>query len=144
MSLNRSVIMGRFTKDPEIKKTPNGVSVTSFTLAVERDYKDQDGAKGVDFIDCVAWRNTAEFICKYFGKGRTAIVEGRIQIRSWSDQDGNKHRNAEILVDNIYFGDSKRNEPKRIDRGNPDDMFTSGGGDFLEIEEGDENGELPF
>lgn len=107
--LNRIIIMGRMTKDPELRRTNSGTPVTSFTLAVDRDFKDkQTNEKGVDFIDCVSWRNTAEFVSKYFGKGRMAVVEGRLQIREWTDNNGNKRRNAEIVADNVYFGDSKR------------------------------------
>ena len=107
--LNHIVIMGRLTKDPELRTTQSGVSVTSFTLAVDRDFKNKDsGEKSTDFIDVVAWRQTAEFVCKYFSKGRMAEAEGRLQIRDWKDRDGNNRRSAEIVADNVYFGDSKR------------------------------------
>ena len=106
--LNHISIMGRMTKDPELRRTPTGVPVASFTLAVDRDFKEKNGEKETDFIDCVAWRNTAEFVEKYFGKGRMAIVAGRLQIRSWTDKDGNKRRTAEVVADNVYFGDSKK------------------------------------
>ena len=107
--LNHIVIMGRLTKDPELRTTQSGVSVTSFTLAVDRDFKNRDsGEKSTDFIDVVAWRQTAEFVCKYFSKGRMAVAEGRLQIRDWKDRDGNNRRSAEIVADNVYFGDSKR------------------------------------
>ena len=107
--LNHIVIMGRLTKDPELRTTQSGVSVTSFTLAVDRDFKNKDsGEKSTDFIDVVAWRQTAEFVCKYFSKGRMAVAEGRLQIRDWKDRDGNNRRSAEIVADNVYFGDSKR------------------------------------
>lgn len=107
--LNRIVIMGRLVRDPELRTTQSGVSVTSFTLAVDRDFKNRDsGEKNTDFIDVVAWRQTAEFVCKYFGKGRMAVAEGRLQIRDWTDKEGGKRRSAEIIADNIYFGDSKR------------------------------------
>ena len=105
--LNRIIIMGRLVRDPELRTTQNGTSVTGFTLACERDFK-QGNEKATDFIECVAWRNTAEFACKYFTKGRMAIVEGRLQIREWTDKDGNNRRTAEIVADNVYFGDSKR------------------------------------
>ncbi len=102
--LNRIDIMGRLTKDPELRRTNSGKPVTSFTLAVDRDF-----AKGeVDFIDCVAWNNTAEFVGSYFEKGRMAIVSGRLQFREWTDKNGNKRRNAEVIADNVYFGDSKK------------------------------------
>ena len=107
--LNHIVIMGRLTKDPELRTTQSGVSVTSFTLAVDRDFKNKDsGEKSTDFIDVVAWRQTAEFVCKYFAKGRMAVVEGRLQMRDWTDKDGNKRTSAEVVADNVYFGDSKR------------------------------------
>ena len=107
--LNRIIIMGRLVRDPELRTTQSGISVTSFTLAVDRDFKSRDsGEKSTDFIDVVAWRQTAEFVCKYFGKGRMAIAEGRLQIREWKDRDGNNRRSAEVVADNVYFGDSKR------------------------------------
>ena len=107
--LNRIIIMGRLVRDPELRTTQSGVSVTSFTLAVDRDFKNRDsGEKNTDFIDVVAWRQTAEFICKYFGKGRMAVAEGRLQIRDWKDRDGNNRRSAEVVADNVYFADSKR------------------------------------
>ena len=106
--LNHISIMGRITKDIELRRTPTGVAVASFTLAVDRDFKEKNGEKETDFIDCVAWRNTAEFVEKYFAKGRMAIVAGRLQIRSWTDKDGNKRRTAEVIADNVYFGDSKK------------------------------------
>ena len=105
--LNKIVIMGRITRDLELKRTNSGVSVVSLTLAVDRDFKNQNGEKDTDFIDVVAYRNTAEFMSKYFGKGRMAVVEGRLQIRDWTDKDGNKRRSAEVIADNVYFGDSK-------------------------------------
>lgn len=107
MSLNRITIMGRLTRDPELRRTQSGAPVTSFTMAVDRDFKSQSGDKETDFIDVVAWRNTAEFAAKYFTKGRMAIVSGRLQIRDWQDNNGNKRRSAEVIADSIYFGDSK-------------------------------------
>lgn len=122
------------TKDPELKKTPNGVSVTSFTLAVDRDYETDK----TDFIDVVAWRNTAEFVSKYFAKGRMAVASGRLQIRKWTDKDGNERRTAEIVADNVYFGDSKKSESD----------FTAPVSDGEDIEpmviEDGEDGDLPF
>ena len=101
--------MGRLTRDPELRRTQNGTAVTSFSLAVDRDFKVPDrGEKATDFIDVVAWRSTAEFVSQYFTKGRMAVVEGRLQIRDWTDRDGNKRRSAEVVADNVYFGDSKR------------------------------------
>ena len=107
--LNHITIMGRLTRDPELRRTGSGVAVASFTVAVDRDFgKNENGEKETDFIDCVAWRQTGEFVAKYFAKGRMAVVSGRLQIRPWTDKDGNKRRTAEIVADNVYFGDSKR------------------------------------
>ena len=107
--LNHIVIMGRLTRDPELRRTGSGIAVTSFTVAVDRDFgKNENGEKETDFIDCVAWRQTGEFVSKYFTKGRMAVVSGRLQIRSWTDKEGNKRRTAEVIADNVYFGDSKR------------------------------------
>ena len=108
--LNYCVLMGRLTRDPELRKTGSGVSVTSFSLAVDRDFKGQNGEKETDFIDIVAWKNTAEFVSKHFTKGRMAVVEGRLQIRDWTDKDGNKRRTAEVVADSVYFGDSRPSE----------------------------------
>ena len=107
--LNHIVIMGRLTRDPELRRTGSGVAVASFSLAVDRDFAPKDGGeRETDFIDCVAWRQTGVFVSKYFAKGRMAVVSGRLQIRSWTDKDGNKRRTAEVVADNVYFGDSKR------------------------------------
>ncbi len=107
--LNHITIMGRLTRDPELRRTGSGVAVASFTVAVDRDFGGRDGGeKETDFIDCVAWRQTGEFVSKYFTKGRMAVVSGRLQIRNWTDKEGNKRRTAEIVADNVYFGDSKR------------------------------------
>ena len=107
--LNHITIMGRLVRDPELRRTGSGVAVASFTVAVDRDFGGRDGGeKETDFIDCVAWRQTGEFVSKYFTKGRMAVVSGRLQIRSWTDKDGNKRRTAEVVADNVYFGDSKR------------------------------------
>lgn len=107
--LNRIILMGRLTRDPELRHTQSGTAVASFTLAVDRDFKSKDsGEKEVDFIDVVAWRNTGEFVSKYFAKGRMAVVEGRLQMRDWTDKEGNKRRAAEVIAENVYFGDSKR------------------------------------
>ena len=130
--LNKIFIMGRLTRDPELRRTQGGNAVTSFALAVDRDFKSADGTKETDFIDVVAWRNTAEFAAKYFAKGRMAVVEGRLQMRDWTDKDGNKRRSAEVVADNIYFGDSKREDAPA---GNSAPTFE-------EIE--DDGGDLPF
>ncbi|MGI5929954.1 single-stranded DNA-binding protein [Pseudoflavonifractor sp.] len=107
--LNRIILMGRLTRDPELRHTQTGTPVASFSLAVDRDFKDkQTGEKATDFIDIVAWRQTAEFVSRFFTKGRLAVVEGRLQIRDWTDRDGGKRRSAEVIADNVYFGDSKR------------------------------------
>ena len=107
--LNHIVIMGRMVRDPELRRTGSGVAVASFTVAVDRDFADkQSGEKETDFIDCVAWRQTGEFVSKYFKKGSMIAVSGRLQIRSWTDKDGNKRRNAEIIADNCYFGNTKK------------------------------------
>ena len=109
--LNHITIMGRLTRDPELRRTGSGIAVASFSLAVDRDYSPKDGGeRETDFIDCVAWRQTGEFVSKYFTKGRMAVVSGRLQIRSWTDKDGNKRRTAEVVADNVYFGDSKRDD----------------------------------
>lgn len=123
--LNRITIMGRLVRDPELKYTASNTPVTSFTLAVDRDF----GEKKTDFIDCVAWKQTAEFVCNYFHKGSLAVASGRLQLRDWEDQNGNKRRNAEVVVDSIYFGESKR-----TDDSNPT---------FTELSNEDD-GELPF
>ena len=107
--LNHITIMGRLTRDPELRRTGSGIAVASFSVAVDRDFGGRDGGeKETDFIDCVAWRQTGEFVSKYFTKGRMIVVSGRLQIRSWTDKDGNKRRTAEVVADNVYFGDSKR------------------------------------
>ena len=109
--LNHITIMGRLTRDPELRRTGSGIAVASFTVAVDRDFGGRDGGeKETDFIDCVAWRQTGEFVSKYFTKGRMIVVSGRLQIRSWTDKDGNKRRTAEVVADNCYFGDSKRED----------------------------------
>lgn len=133
--LNRIFLMGRLTRDPELRHTGSGTSVASFTLAVERDYKTQNGEKETDFIDIVAWRSTAEFVHKYFTKGRMAVVEGRLQIRDWTDKDGGRRRSAEVVADNIYFGDSKRTVS--------DSDTPAQSGEFQELPD-EEEGELPF
>ena len=107
--LNKIFIMGRLTRDPELRHTQTGTAVASFTLAVDRDFKDKStGERGTDFINVVAWRQTGEFVSRYFTKGRMAVVEGRLQMRDWTDKDGNKRTAAEVVADNVYFGDSKR------------------------------------
>ena len=107
--LNHITIMGRLVRDPELRRTGSGVAVASFCVAVDRDFAPKDGGeRKADFIDCVAWRQTGEFISKYFTKGRMIVVDGRLEMRDWTDKDGNKRTSAEVVVDNAYFGDSKR------------------------------------
>ena len=106
--LNHIVIMGRLTRDPEFRATGSGLSVTNFSVAVDRDFSGKDsGEKETDFIDCVAWRKTAEFVTKNFTKGKMIVVSGRLQIRTWQDKEGNNRRTAEIVAENVYFGESK-------------------------------------
>ena len=132
--LNHITIMGRMVRDPELRRTGSGVAVASFTLAVDRDFKASGGGeKEVDFIDCVAWRQAGEFVSKYFTRGRMAVVSGRLQIRTWKDKEGNNRRATEIQVDNIYFGDSKK------DGDNFDALCKSG---FVEVKDNDDT--LPF
>ena len=147
--LNKIILQGRLCKDPELRRTGNGTAVTSFSLAVDRDFKSQSGEKETDFIDIVAWRSTAEFVSKYFSKGRMAVVEGRLQIRDWTDKDGGKRRSAEVVADNVYFGDSKRDggdssgySAAPAYKNAAPSNFNAGGSDFAEI--GEDDGELPF
>ena len=108
--LNHITIMGRLTRDPELRYTQSQTPVASFTLAVDRDYTGQDGSRETDFIDCVSWRQGAEFVSKYFRKGSMAVVDGRLQSRKWQDRDGNNRTSWEILTDHTYFGESKRRD----------------------------------
>mgnify|MGYP000107918548 FL=1 len=132
--LNKVIIMGRLTRDPELRRTQGGTAVTSFTVAVDRDFKSQSGEKETDFIDVVAWRNTGEFAAKYLAKGRMAAVEGRIQARDWQDKDGNRRKAVEVVADNVYFADSKRDSK-------PQETTSSNEPEFDEIED---DGDLPF
>ena len=117
--LNKIILMGRLTRDPELRRTGSGVAVASFSVAVDRDFAGREnGERETDFIDCVAWRNTGEFVSKYFTKGSMIVVSGRLQIRSWTDKEGNKRRTAEVVADNVYFGESKRNEGGSYSNGN--------------------------
>ena len=149
--LNKIFIMGRLTRDPELRRTQSGTPVTSFSLAVDRDFKSQSGEKETDFIDVVAWRSTAEFVAKYFTKGRMAVVEGRLQMRDWTDKDGNKRRSAEIVAESVYFGDSKRdgNCQQSGQQQSPQAGYQDASGydsayvsDFAQIE--DDDSDLPF
>ena len=129
--LNHIVLMGRLCADPELRRTNSGTPVTSFTLAVDRDFKSQSGEKEADFVPVIAWRNTAEFVSKYFKKGRMAVVYGRLQMRNWTDKDGNKRTTAEVVAENVYFGDTKR-----------EDSRSQAEPEYAEIQE--EDGDLPF
>ena len=140
--LNKIIIMGRLTRDPELRRTGSGTAVTSFSLACDRDFKSQSGEKETDFIEVVAWKNTAEFVSKYFSKGRMAVVEGRLQIRDWTDKAGNKRTTAEVVADNVYFADSKRSESNDNQKENFNALSGRLSDDFVPISE--EGGEIPF
>ncbi len=136
--LNRIILMGRLTRDPELRHTQAGTSVASFSLAVDRDFKDKStGEKGTDFIDIVAWRSSAEFVSRFFTKGRMAVVEGRLQLRDWTDK-----RTAEVLAEHVYFGDSRRDTEAGAADTPPPAEPGSGGAEFAELT--DDDGELPF
>ena len=136
--LNRIILMGRLTRDPELRHTQAGTSVASFSLAVDRDFKDkQTGEKTTDFIDIVAWRQTAEFVSRFFTKGRMAVVDGRLQTNIWTDKDGNKRSSLEVVADSVYFGDSRKSEGNA-----PESEFPEQNGQ--EFSEVDDDGELPF
>ena len=140
--LNKIIIMGRLTRDPELRRTGSGTAVTSFSLACDRDFKSQSGDKETDFIEVVAWKNIAEFVSKYFSKGRMAVVEGRLQIRDWTDKAGNKRTTAEVVADNVYFADSKRSESNDNQKENFNALSGRLSDDFVPISE--EGGEIPF
>ena len=140
--LNKIIIMGRLTRDPELRRTGSGTAVTSFSFACDRDFKSQSGEKETDFIEVVAWKNTAEFVSKYFSKGRMAVVEGRLQIRDWTDKSGNKRTTAEVVADNVYFADSKRSESNDNQKENFNALSGRLSDDFVPISE--EDGEIPF
>ena len=152
--LKHITIMGRLTRDPELRYTQSQTPVASFTLAVDRDFGSRDGGeKQTDFIDCVAWRQTAEFVSKYFTKGSMAVVSGRLQIRDWTDREGGKRRSAEVVVDNMYFGESRRRDGDSGDSrsssyssygnsGSAGKSSAPAASAFAELDDGD--GELPF
>lgn len=154
--LNHITIMGRLTRDPELRQTQTGTPVASFTLAVDRDMKNKEtGERATDFIDCVAWRSTAEFVSKYFSKGRMAVADGRLQLRDWTDKDGGKRRSAEVIADNVYFGDSKRegeaSTGATYERGTGYGRSWKSAGPPVNVDAGNEygdladnDGELPF
>lgn len=135
MSLNHIDIMGRLTRDPELRYTSQKTPVTSFTLAVDRDYQSGGSERQTDFIDCLAWRGTADFVSNYFSKGSMAVVTGRLQIRDWEDKNGNKRRSAEVVADSVYFGDSKRRNNEGVNVEPPK---------LEEMEEDDGDDTLPF
>jgi len=141
--LNKIILMGRLAREPELKRTTSGTAVTSFSLAVDRDFKSQSGEKETDWIDCVAWRGTAETVCKYFTKGRMMIVVGRLQIRDWTDKDGGKRRSAEVVADNVYFADSKRSESNENQKENFNALSGRLSDDFVPALN-DDTSELPF
>lgn len=139
--LNKIFLMGRLTRDPELRRTQTGTPVASFSLAVDRDFKDKaTGERSTDFIDVVAWRQTAEFVSRYFTKGRMAVVEGRLQIRDWTDKEGGKRRSAEVIADGIYFAGARSAPPSE---GNADEgtLPPPPAGDLQDL---DDDGELPF
>lgn len=144
--LNHVTVMGRLVRDPELRRTGSGIAVASFTLAVDRDFKDQSGEHGTDFLDCVAWRNTAEFICKYFTKGRMVVASGRLQKRDYENQNGEKRYVTEIVVESAYFGDSKRDTNSSSGSNSatstPQAGYQSYASDFAELEDNDD--QLPF
>ena len=145
--LNKITLMGRLTRDPELRHTPTGTAVASFSLAVDRDFSGKDGGeRATDFIDIVAWRNTAEFVSRYFVKGQMAAVAGRLQIRDWKDKEGNNRKSAEVVAENVYFADSKkdRSEENRpaYSAGSQEHLPAAGGSEFSELD--DDDGELPF
>lgn len=157
--LNHIVIMGRLTRDPELRRTGNGTAVAGFTVAVDRDYAAQGQEKETDFIDCVAWAQRGEFVAKYFSKGSMIVVSGRLQIRGWTDKDGNKRRSAEVNADNCYFGESKSRSEGRSGAPGAAQEYTNpnyaaivsgaypppvqpDGNDFALLDE--EDGQLPF
>ena len=133
--LNKIFLMGRLTRDPDLRRTKSGTPVASFSLAVDRDYKGQGGERETDFIDCTAWRGTAEFVSNYFTKGRMAVVEGRLQVTDYKDRDGNPRRSWTVVADNVYFGDSKRVSGSNTEEAPPENLR-----ELTEEEEGD----LPF
>ena len=149
--LNKIVIMGRLVRDPDLRRTQAGTAVAAFTLAVERDFKDAaTGERTADFIDCVAWRQTGEFVSRYFSKGRMAVAEGRLQLRDWVDRDGNKRRSAEVVVEQMYFGDSRSEGGQKSGQPVPKEAgyqaaYSSTGRETDEFRElQDDDGELPF
>lgn len=144
--LNQAVIMGRLTRDPDLRRTQSGTAVASFTLAVDRDFTNQDGSRDTDFIPCVAWRNTGEFVGKYFTKGSMAVVTGRIQVREYTDKDGSQKRITEIVADKVHFGESKRDRDEAsyaaAEKGTGPAYKPAG--PPVRVEADEDEGDLPF
>ena len=146
--LNHVVLMGRLTRDPELRRTASGVAVASFSIAVDRDYSPKDGEKETDFFDIVAWRQTGEFVSKYFSKGRMAVVEGRLQVRKWKNKDGENRYSTEVVADHVYFGDSKKEETNTTSNSESGGYapeysgYSAPGADFATID--DDDAQLPF
>ena len=144
--LNQAVIMGRLTRDPDLRRTQSGTAVASFTLAVDRDFTNQDGSRDTDFIPCVAWRNTGEFVGKYFTKGSMAVVTGRIQVREYTDKDGTNKRITEIVADRVHFGESKRDRDEAnyaaAEKGRGPAYKPAG--PPVRVEADEDEGDLPF
>ncbi len=138
--LNHTILMGHLTADPTLRHTQSGIPVARFSIACDRDYKNANGEKRTDFIDIVAWRSTAEFVAKYLSKGRMAVIDGRLQLRDWTDRNGNKRRSAEILANSVNFGDSKP-QTQAAPAPAPAPVYSGGGGGFQEL---DEAADLPF
>lgn len=136
--LNKVIISGRLTRDPELRQTTTGTSVCSFSVACDRDYKPENGERETDFVDIVAWRGTGEFVSKWFGKGDQIIVDGRLQIRDWTDKDGNKRRSAEVVADNVYFAGSKKNRDDAQRSGIGSERSGSGASEAADRRYGDE------
>ena len=139
--MNRVILIGNLTRDPERRTTRSGVTTCSFTLAVERDHKDKDGNRVTDYITVIAWRNTADLCCRYLTKGRQAAVIGSWHNRSYEDKDGNRRKAVEITVDSVHFCDSKKDGGQSSGSDCADPGYSEGSGDFTEIED---NGDLPF
>lgn len=143
--LNNITLQGRLTSNPELRRTGSGIAVTSFTLAVEDDFKDKDGNRKTIFVDCIAWRGLGEMVEKYFSKGSMAFVNGKLDIRSWTDKDGNKRRSAEVIAENVYFGESKKSDSyigSYSTNASANNSSSAPAQDFAPIE--DDDAQLPF
>lgn len=145
--LNHITIMGRLTRDPEIRQTQGGTPVTSFSLAVERDFKEKGSdERATDFIDVTAWRSAAEFVGKYFAKGRMVVVDGRLQMREWTDKEGNKRRSFEVVAEHVYFGDTKQEpgESKSASSTKKETKKKAPTAPTADADDEEEDGDLPF